>query len=613
MNKKKNNLWNGRIEMPIKKQLRTFETLAEFRQDKCMPGSSQGWSKAELISFCVTHQVDVPGGINNANKTSLCRAIEKYFTGKDLPPTMSTDFPPTIREMKSICRDLGVIPESKWRKADYVKQCWEKRKKVEEVAQEILKKPPTIPKLRALCKKLNVKFDSRKWKKADYVKECWNIRNDIAREISQSIIEKPPPIPKLKEICDDLGIEYTHKWRKADYVEKCWEKRNDPRPKPSSSVMAAEKKLSSRAQTPKIRISSMKSSQQSVTRVETQIPVNDLKLLCRERGIKIKKGWEIGDLLRECFKDSPQLDSSFSIGEKEQFTGKIKREANNAISNISALLYLLSRHHEHVCLAVSSEMVKKTTFGHNDYCDFELCWTNEVFPDGRLTSQMEYMIDSDVDDFWKRIRSCKKRFVLVPLYLSGVYLTNDLAHHNYLIIDKHRKTMERFEPNGHDLTQNHIILFGTHHLDALFRKITREHKYKYLAPIDFCPAVGPQQLEKMQLEEVGAKEGGFCTFWSIWYADQRFKYPDEKPRELMQKLMSQFKRKNIQNQMRTFIRNYIGFLEKERKQLIKDAKKMKRMSSWSDHSIVIFTLLSRLLELEKQQEDISSAEETSSR
>lgn len=581
--------------MPKKEKLRTFKTLEEFRKDKCIPGTSKGWSKAELISFSVTNKLDVPGGINNANKTALCSAIENHFTGKNLPPVLSGP-PPTIAKIKPICTDLGVEWNYKWRKADYVRECWEKRKVVESVAKQILEKPPTIAKLQVICKKLNIPFDKRNWRKADYVDKCWNIRNEVARTINETILEKPPTIPKLKELCDELGIKYDYKWRKADYVESCWNVRDNPR-EIAKSREASRKKMATRPSMVSVEVS-------------TAVPIDDLKRICRERGIKVKKGWKVTDYMKECFKELPELEDSFSIGKKDKFTGKIKREANFAINNIAALLYLLSKHGSKVCLGINSEMAKKKKFGINEFCDFELCWQFELYTDGTGHYGLGFMIDGTEDDLWDRIKTCKKRFVLIPLYLSGAFRdTKKIAHHNYIIVDKNRRTLERFEPNGYDIDYYHLMRLGIPYLDTFLKDFSAKHKYRYLRPTDFCPAVGPQKLEKLQADETHLEEGGFCTFWNVWYADQRFKYPDVKPDKLLVKLIDQFKKKNVYTELRTFMRNYIAFLEKERKDLIREAKKMKGLRNWSERSLIIYLLQKRLRELEAEQLEISSEDD----
>jgi len=586
--------------MVKQKKLKTFKTLKEFREDKCIPGVSKGWSKAELISFAVTNKLDVPGGINNANKTTLCSAIENHFTGKNLPPVLSGS-PPTIAKIKPICTDLGKEWNSKWRKADFVRECWDKRKMVESVAKQILEKPPTIAKLQTICKKLNIKYITSgkdRWKKADYVDQCWNVRNEIARTINETILEKPPTIPKLQELCDELGIKYNtsgkERWKKADYVENCWNVRDNPR------------------EIIKSREASRKQMKTEVSvGIKEAVPIGDLKQICRERGIKVKKGWKVKDYMTECFKELGDLEDSFSIGKKDKFIGKIKREANFAMSNIAALLYLLSKHGSNVCLGIDSGMVKKKGFGVNEFCDFELCWKFELFNDGTGHYAIDFMSEGTEDDLWSRIKKCKKRFVLIPLYLSGAFRdTKKIAHHNYIIVDKNRRTLERFEPNGYDIDYYNLMRLGIPYLDTFLKESCQKHKYRNLRTMDFCPAIGPQKLEKLQMEEKYLEEGGFCTFWSIWYADQRFKYPDVKPDKLIHQLIDQFKKKNVYTELRTFMRNYIAFLEKERKTLIREAKKMKGLKNWSERSLIIHLFQKRLGELESDQLEISSSAES---
>lgn len=118
----------------------------------------------------------------------------------------------------------------------------------------------------------------------------------------------------------------------------------------------------------------------------------------------------------------------------------------------------------------------------------------------------------------KYIAKClkgKKNFIILFLKLP--------EHANCIIIDKVRREIERFEPNGGN-EYDHNDLFIDNELQNLF--ITGEdpllgREYRYLTPNDYCPD-GFQSLRG----DIGTNDpDGFCFWWTLFYIDMRLSNP----------------------------------------------------------------------------------------
>jgi hypothetical protein len=263
-----------------------------------------------------------------------------------------------------------------------------------------------------------------------------------------------------------------------------------------------------------------------------------------------------------------------SLGEKEEFNGELHKDVNDMMSSLAAMLYLLKMHTKTVCLPVRLETVNHRKF-LKEYCDFELCWFAKTTQGAVSKTKLTWTFGNREDHFWEDvINGCKTRFAVMPLHMTGAIENaagevRKHAHHNYIVIDRELRTFERFEPNG---TVTRQITFATlmqeEALDEVLAQSARAHRFKYISPLDFCPLKGPQRVEVDQkaVPRKGDLTKGFCTYWSIWYADRRLRHPDIPPKKLLAILMDEFNRSDIK--LTTFIRNYAEFFEKERRAMI---------------------------------------------
>lgn len=177
-----------------------------------------------------------------------------------------------------------------------------------------------------------------------------------------------------------------------------------------------------------------------------------------------------------------------------------------------------------------------------EYLNFEIVWTYQ-----------KLFFPTNFENLVKKYESSTQiQFMIIPL---GIELSQG-SHGNIIIIDFKNKEIERFEPNGSDYP------FGFNYNPELLDDILikRFNKlligYHYFKPIDFLPKIGFQRLElteHFKTKKIG-DPGGFCSAWSIWYADMRVKYDDVTREQLVKELISKIKSENIS--FKHMIRDY---------------------------------------------------------
>ena len=157
------------------------------------------------------------------------------------------------------------------------------------------------------------------------------------------------------------------------------------------------------------------------------------------------------------------------------------------------------------------------------------------------------------------INSNKYKYIIIPI---GIILSNG-NHSNSLFYDIDNKIMERFEPHGSDYPTQ--FNYNPDLLDEiLYKKMTNvlsniynnAIKIKYYQPKNYLPKIGFQTLENTEInvnKNIG-DPNGFCTLWTIWFLDFRFKYIERTPRTIVKNLITEIKVNNYS--FRTIIRNY---------------------------------------------------------
>ena len=176
-----------------------------------------------------------------------------------------------------------------------------------------------------------------------------------------------------------------------------------------------------------------------------------------------------------------------------------------------------------------------------DFLNFEIIWLyqNIFYPNG-------------FKEMLEQFKTQSFRFFVIPL---GIEIDIG-AHANIIIIDKQYKTVERFEPNGSDVPPN--FNYNANLLDNILQMYFRSFfpTFIYLKPSDFLPKIGFQSLENVdyyKTKKLG-DPGGFCAVWCLWYANNRIKYYDIKPKKLVMLLINKIKYNNLS--FKNIIRNF---------------------------------------------------------
>lgn len=252
--------------------------------------------------------------------------------------------------------------------------------------------------------------------------------------------------------------------------------------------------------------------------------------------------------IKQCIKKIPKLKNEINFLKK---TKKIRTTFQGTpINELMALIYLLKKH-KNDCAPISSNII-----------DLKF---NEYGLDYRKSSDSLKYYSDYIEDFKKCFNNKKINFIISPLRILDPQTG---GHANYLIFNKNTFEIERFEPYGSYMENNNL----DNKLKELFQSINK--KIKYLTPNEFCPNIGIQELQELELELEKTQESigdplGFCSAWSIWYADLRLSNPNENNSDLIKKAINVNKQKN---NLTNFIRNYSNFIIEQRDQILRKNK-----------------------------------------
>jgi ankyrin repeat protein len=159
--------------------------------------------------------------------------------------------------------------------------------------------------------------------------------------------------------------------------------------------------------------------------------------------------------------------------------------------------------------------------------------------------------------------------IIIPLGIEVSNTSNSGSHANIIIIDYENKTIERFEPNGMNPPR------GFYYNPSLLNTLLKTKfsnllpDYTYIPPSEYLPNIGFQMYES--IEDTKCKKigdpNGFCAVWCIWWAEQRLKYNEVKPKKLAEELIKHMKFSN--KSFKKLIRNYSINIVKLRDEYLK--------------------------------------------
>ena len=108
------------------------------------------------------------------------------------------------------------------------------------------------------------------------------------------------------------------------------------------------------------------------------------------------------------------------------------------------------------------------------------------------------------------------------------------GHFNLAILDIKNMTIERYEPYGRSMSDEHFEKTFDKDLELLFKQ--NGINIKVISPSQYIPDKSFQYIE--EFIQIPSGEGtkkrsdpfGFCGPWSIWYCSLRLKNPNLPPK-----------------------------------------------------------------------------------
>jgi hypothetical protein len=295
------------------------------------------------------------------------------------------------------------------------------------------------------------------------------------------------------------------------------------------------------------------------------------------------------------------LDFFKETKEPKEFSKGPAIFAGGATEELTSLIHLLKKHEDLACIYIPEEIVKRK-FSHSAFSADWKCSVVHSSNDDDKTQKFNLNISSDLIS---NLRSCPRRFVIIPLFLNGC--KSDDGHANVLIFDKKMNTIERFEPHGAtgELSDGLLESYNYPLLDEELEKYfaTILPGVKYLSSMMICPRFGLQSIENLEDNRLG-DPGGFCAAWSLFYLDARLSNPDIPQPILIDLLLHSLQQQNSEEKTKNsklidFIRSYSDNILNKGFELLK--QKPKKENKIEENLSFVDILLQEQKEEESEQ------------
>lgn len=219
------------------------------------------------------------------------------------------------------------------------------------------------------------------------------------------------------------------------------------------------------------------------------------------------------------------------------------------------MLYLIDKF-PNDCLVLPESIIKKgdkilRSSIPSSYFNFCIVW-DENFSKFVVPSNYVISIQKCIDK--------ADRFVMIPFIIRFKNIGNT-QHSNFLVYDKKTRSLERFDPVGYVPSARSREL-GNHpesDFKLIFNGIMGYEMVRHVYdPIDFCPIMAMQKIQKKENEQIATDPEGFCVAWSLWYADMRLSNPDMSRKQVVE--LSLNKLRSDYKSFTKFIRGYSNFV-----------------------------------------------------
>lgn len=189
----------------------------------------------------------------------------------------------------------------------------------------------------------------------------------------------------------------------------------------------------------------------------------------------------------------------------------------------------------------------------------------------KLTKEEEAEMREQFANLAKTLIKCVKKgeeTIIIPLnYYKGLLR---VGHSNVLIYRRRTNVIEHFEPHGGEFKgsekeQENIerkVDFFIRIFNAELKK-DNMHEVTYVAATNVCPYLnGLQTLEHSSiLKKDKGEPGGYCSIWSMFFAELCLKNPDKSSEEILENIYNYLTTKEkVSNYLKKVIRGYSGYI-----------------------------------------------------
>ena len=188
----------------------------------------------------------------------------------------------------------------------------------------------------------------------------------------------------------------------------------------------------------------------------------------------------------------------------------------------------------------------------------------------KLTKGEEEEMRDDFVNLAKTLTQCIKKgeeTIIIPL---NYYKKQSSGHSNMLIYRRRTNVIEHFEPHGGEyrgdtggqINIDKIMNFLIRIFNAELKKQNLP-EVTYIEATNVCPYLnGLQALESSSLLKKSKGEpGGYCSTWSMFFAELCLKNPDKSSKEILENIYNYLATKeNADNYLKKVIRGYSGYV-----------------------------------------------------
>jgi hypothetical protein len=230
-------------------------------------------------------------------------------------------------------------------------------------------------------------------------------------------------------------------------------------------------------------------------------------------------------------------------------------------ANIETLFYL------YLIKKYKSKCVSKKT-GYFDKSDTLLGMT--ISMSAKLTPIDELLMSEEFTDLAKTLTQCIKKgeeTIIIPLRYCCVKLS---GHSNVLIYRRRTNTIEHFEPHGGEIDLGKKMQENLEkRINFFIRIFNAELKKNNIQEVSYVPATsvcpyleGLQSLENNSiLKKTKGEPGGYCSVWSMFFAELCLKNPDKSSEEILENIYNYLTTKeSAESYLKKVIRGYTGYL-----------------------------------------------------